>query len=298
MDIQELRYFVTVAQTLNITRAAEQLFISRQALSKSIHGLEKECGCELFLRTSGKLQLTQMGHNLLEKSIPLMDLFSDIEKSIPPNPLKKKSILRIAIGLGTMYTLPTGVFVHFKHDHPDIELIIREVCDDEVRRNLDGEEVDLGILNSMPDKISNYDFHLVQAHRVWFQMSRNNPLSKKDHLDLTDLDRQPFVTLGERVDVHSMLMEKCRQVNAYPNIVLETIDSNVANTMVFNDMAISFAIPTHDSMSNPLIQILPIDLGDTAWGIYVISRKGFGRTPAMDMLMDYLIHSSNPQVES
>lgn len=290
MDIQDLHYFVTVAQTLNITKAAEQLFITRQALSKAIHELEKECGSELFLRSNGKLQMTPLGDNLLKKSIPILGLFDDLEKSVNSNSQNKKSKIRISIGLGTLNTLSPKVFVNFRLDYPKIELSIKEVCDDEVRRNLESEESNIGILNSTPEKLKNFDYKLIQDGKIWFQISKKNPLSIKDQITPQDLYHQPFVSLGERCDMHVVLMEKCRDENSFPNLILETIDSNVANNMVYNNLAISLAIQSKNLETNPAVRIIPMDLGNTPWGTYVISRKGFKSTISTRLLIDYLVN--------
>lgn len=293
MDIQNLRYFVAVAQTLNITKAAEQLYISRQALSKAIHEFEKECGSDLFLRSNGKLQLTPHGRELLEKSLPIMDLFNDFEKSANSSSRSKKSKIRIAIGLGTLNALSPGVFANFRLEYPEIELFIQEVCDDEVRRDLESQDVDIGILNSTPEKLKDYAYTLIQDGKIHFQISRSNPLSAKDQLTLEDIRNQPFVSLGERCDMHSVLMEKCREAGLSPNLILETIDSNVANHMAYNNMAITLFIQSKNPVTNPAVRIIPLDLGDTPWGTYVIGRKGFENTPPMRRLINYLVDCSD-----
>lgn len=288
MDIRDLRYFVAVAQNLNITQAAEQLFISRQALSKSIHNLEEECGSELFLRCHGKLQMTHLGQNLLEKSFPILDSFNDLEKCVNPNLWGNKSKIRVAVGLGILSALSPEIFANFSQDYPKIDISVIEVCDDEVRRNLDSDEIDIGVLNSTPDRLQAYNYKLIQGRKIWLQVSKNNPLSEKDYITPRDLQNQPFVTLGERFDIHNVLMEKCRIKGFCPKLVLETIDSNAANSMVYNNLAISFANPSANSITYSTIRVLPIDLGGIVWGIYVISKKGFKSTASTNLLVDYL----------
>lgn len=289
MDIQNLRYFVAVAHTLNITKAAEQLYLTRQALSKAIHELEKECGSELFYRSSGKLQLTPLGRSLLEKSIPITDLFTDLEKSINASTWSEKSKIRIAIGLGTLHMISPRVFTSFKQENPEIEISIKEVCDDQVRKDLETEEADIGILNSTPERLKNYDYELIEAWKLCVQISTKNPLSAKDQITPRDLNNQPFVTLGERCDMHNVLTEKCRSENSSPYFVLETIDSNVANRMVSSNTAISLAIPLKNAPVDPLQRVLPVDLGNIPWGTYVISRKGFEYTNSTRLLINYLV---------
>ncbi len=55
MDIRQLRYCAAVAYYQNYTKAAENLFISRQALSKSIKQLEKELGNDIFILEGNNL---------------------------------------------------------------------------------------------------------------------------------------------------------------------------------------------------------------------------------------------------
>ena len=58
MDTRVLKYFLTVAQTNNITKAAEQLHITQPTLSRQIMDLETELDIKLFNRENRRLQLT------------------------------------------------------------------------------------------------------------------------------------------------------------------------------------------------------------------------------------------------
>ena len=74
MELRQLRYFLTVAQELNITRAAERLNMSQPPLSNQIHGLEEELGVTLFVRGKRRLTLTEEGSFLLQRAAQLLDL--------------------------------------------------------------------------------------------------------------------------------------------------------------------------------------------------------------------------------
>lgn len=66
MELQQLKYFKTVAATGKISEAAESLFISAPALSTSISRLEKELGVKLFDRTSNRITLNAQGQIFLK----------------------------------------------------------------------------------------------------------------------------------------------------------------------------------------------------------------------------------------
>ncbi|MFB7912309.1 LysR family transcriptional regulator, partial [Kitasatospora sp. NPDC056076] len=65
MQLQQLRYFLAVAETRHFTRAAEAEHVAQPSLSQQIRSLERELGAELFHRTRGNIALTDAGDALL-----------------------------------------------------------------------------------------------------------------------------------------------------------------------------------------------------------------------------------------
>lgn len=64
MNIDYLHYFMDVAKTKSITRAAKLNFISPQGMSRAMNELEKELGCQLLVRFSNKLELSEAGEKI------------------------------------------------------------------------------------------------------------------------------------------------------------------------------------------------------------------------------------------
>lgn len=60
-NLEYYRAFCTVAQTGNVTKAAELLCLSQPAVTRSIHRLEESLGCKLFTRVSRGVRLTVEG---------------------------------------------------------------------------------------------------------------------------------------------------------------------------------------------------------------------------------------------
>ena len=76
MELQKLRYFLTVAQLEHMTRAAEQLHVAQPALSQAIRSLEQELGTPLFVKHGRNITPTECGAYLrsrLETLLPEID---------------------------------------------------------------------------------------------------------------------------------------------------------------------------------------------------------------------------------
>ncbi len=82
MDIRSIRYFLEVAQELNITRAAENLHMAQPPLSRQMQMLEEELGVELFVREKRRLHLTEEGLILKNRGAEILTLVEKTESEI------------------------------------------------------------------------------------------------------------------------------------------------------------------------------------------------------------------------
>ena len=73
VHLRDLRYFVAAARELNVTRAAEQLYVSQPAVSKQLRALERQLGYPLFHRRPGGITLTPYGEQLLIEATRVLD---------------------------------------------------------------------------------------------------------------------------------------------------------------------------------------------------------------------------------
>ena len=83
MDIRQLHYFLVLCDEMNYSRAAQRLFLSRQALRQSISALEAELCGPLFLSAHHKLTLTDHGMRLPPHAAPVVAQFQQLQASTP-----------------------------------------------------------------------------------------------------------------------------------------------------------------------------------------------------------------------
>ena len=73
MELRHLKYFVTVAKTLNFSEASRHLYVTQGTLSQQIQQLEGEIGAQLFDRTRHSVVLTEAGEELLPLAIKTIE---------------------------------------------------------------------------------------------------------------------------------------------------------------------------------------------------------------------------------
>ena len=77
MTLQQMRYFIAVAQNLSFSKAAQQHYVSQTAVSQQIKLLEEELETELFQRTRHSVALTSAGQLFYEYAVRITDLAED-----------------------------------------------------------------------------------------------------------------------------------------------------------------------------------------------------------------------------
>ena len=75
MTLTQLESFLILAQRLNFTQAADDLFISQPALSRMISALEQEVGLQLFYRSSRSVSLTPAGRAFAQQCPRILDSY-------------------------------------------------------------------------------------------------------------------------------------------------------------------------------------------------------------------------------
>ena len=125
MNFQHLKYFLTVAEELNITKAAERLYISQQSLSNHIGNLERELGVKLFTR-SPKLSLTYAGDLLVDTATQILDLHSQYLSKVGDINRQYMGVLRVGISHTCGLALLPDILPKFHSEFPLVEFSLFE----------------------------------------------------------------------------------------------------------------------------------------------------------------------------
>lgn len=146
LQLDDIKYFLAVSETLNVTRASEVLGITQPTLSYSIKRLEKEVGGELLIRLKNGVQLTHLGNLFSEKAHHLMREWEDIQKI--SNELDQVVSGEYSIGLHPSVALYT--LEHFlpklTTKHPELTIKLVHGLSREITEQVVSWKTDFGIV--------------------------------------------------------------------------------------------------------------------------------------------------------
>ena len=193
MEMQQVRYFITLAKTLNFTRAAEECNVSQPSLTRAIRLLEAELGGELLRRERRQSHLTDLGQRML----PLMQQCYDsalAAKSLA-TAMKKNQIAPVSIAVSP--TINISLFMaqlnELTRAYPGVQLRIKRGGGDEIGRLLKDGEAEIAIAGPLPDTWERLDQWPLREERFDLIVSREHPLAKKDMVPVMELKGERFL---------------------------------------------------------------------------------------------------------
>ena len=219
MDIRTLSYFVTIAEELNITKAAEKLCMSQPPLSSQMKALEEELDTILFIRGKRHLQLTESGKLLYRHAKEILSLVNKTSEEI--RAMGKGMRGKIAIGLveGSAPNIAAEWIEAFASQYKNVEFSVVDGNSDELIAKLRSGLIDMAVITSPCDNTLLNSFKVGQEKMTAF-MSKDNPLAKLpgNTIDLVELKDKPLI-IPSREAMNRMIFKWFKEIHAEPKIV-------------------------------------------------------------------------------
>lgn len=144
MELRQLKYFLAVADARSFVAAAETLYISRQAISKSVAQLEQELNVALFMRDSGGAFLTPAGVMFYERVRSLVMELDAVRGQMQSYGNRYQQRIRIAFAVGTMQLLEARLAAFRERQH-NTDIAYEEYPEKECRQQLFEHQADIAV---------------------------------------------------------------------------------------------------------------------------------------------------------
>ena len=190
MNLRQLEYFIAISETMNFTKAANNLFISQTALTKQIKSLEKELDTLLFNRDSKQISLTDSGKYFLieaKKIINQVNLsknnFISYQQGITGN-------LKIGFLKNLDPNLLVKIISKLNKKYPLLTIELNSYSNHELYQQLESATIDLALTMSNHDP--RYQQILINKYPLVVLVNKKSELAKKDKLHQSELNNILF----------------------------------------------------------------------------------------------------------
>ena len=146
MDIKQLRSFITISETKNITKAAALLNIVQPAVSRQIHLLEDELGVELFERSRHGMHLTNEGKILEEYARRALKEIETAKIELTSSDGALKGSVNIGILSSLSELLSVALMRIIKEKYPNVNLKITVGYSGHLKEWLENGEIDVALI--------------------------------------------------------------------------------------------------------------------------------------------------------
>lgn len=178
MDLRALMSFVTVCRLGNITRAAEALYISQPALTRQIQELEQELGCQLLVRSTRSLSLTENGYLFMLRAQEILDLAKQAKNELSENGDILHGVIRVGIVESKIMDYFADAVVQFNKKYPHVQFEVYSADGDDLKRNLDENKLDMALLIE-PVESAKYTKIPIEVTEKWGLVIREEEVSPK-----------------------------------------------------------------------------------------------------------------------
>ncbi|MES2845204.1 MAG: LysR substrate-binding domain-containing protein [Pseudomonadota bacterium] len=191
-ELNQLRYFVAVAEELNFRRAARRLNITQPPLSRHINLLEHALGVRLFDRTNRSVRLTAAGERFLFDAIDILKRAESASLFARQTERGEGGALVLGfVPSATLEVIPT-IALRAKERMPGLNLTLREMMSFEVVEGLLAGSLEIG-LTRLLRRTPQLTMKKVWSEPFVLAIPRDHPLATKPDLTIHDLNGVNFI---------------------------------------------------------------------------------------------------------
>ena len=200
MNTQQLLCFVCVADRLNFTKAAEDLFLSPPTVTHHIQTLEAELGTPLLIRNSKMVRLTDAGRGFYNDAKEILAKIEIAQKKLHDASHTQVRLFHIGCTSSTELRYLKAPLRHLGEKYPGFSPILHVQDYFSLKKMFEAEQLDVMLCTrNMIYKLPNCQFHPMAEARLFAVLPKDSPLAARPSLTFADLQDQRILTLHPRM---------------------------------------------------------------------------------------------------
>ncbi|GGK70300.1 LysR family transcriptional regulator [Mangrovihabitans endophyticus] len=257
VQLQQLRYFLAVAETRHFTHAADNLGVSQPTLSKQIHTLEVSLGAALFERTRGAVTLTAVGHTLLPLARRMVADAEQAEQAVQDVVGLRRGAVRLGATPSLCSSLVPAVLRTYRAEHPGISLHVTEGSSSDLIGGLLARSLDLALI-VQPERGVDPALHAAPILRESLVVaSVADAPAPPTPMPLAELEHTPLVMFRPGYDLRDVTLEACRHRGFTPRFAVEGGEMDAVLAFVEAGLGIA-VVPSMVLVNRPRLRATPL----------------------------------------
>ena len=223
MNINELKYFIKVADQQSLSKAANELYISYQGLSKSLKSLETELNCSLFEKSGSGYKLTEYGEELYPAAKLIVSEWETLQLSLHQIQRRRNHFFHIGVAMGvdTPFANFRSQLDLFLRKHNNVVMI--DAWDSYCEEKIESGELDIAITFGPVNDVR-FECTVLLQGTLAALVHPENSLWERKSLRIQDLADQEIITVNRYFRNYDILMQACQSRGFKPRIVLNTVN--------------------------------------------------------------------------
>lgn len=260
MDIKQLRSFVTISETKNITKAAALLNIVQPAVSRQIHLLEEELGVELFERGRHGMSLTHEGKVLEGYARRALKEIEAAKIELTSSDGSLKGIINIGILASLSELLSVSLMRVIKKKYPDVSLKISVGYSGHLKEWLEAGDIDVALIyGSVSSKF--LDIQPIVREQLWLVGPYDSDLKHDYALELEAVSQHSLILPYAPHRLRTLIEQGFNQENLSLKIGAEINDLNVQKQLVKEGFGFTILplVSVKNDLQKKSVRVAPIN---------------------------------------
>jgi len=255
MNLDELRWFVVLAETEHVTDAAAELGISQPTLSRALARLEEQLGVPLFDRVNRRLRRNGYGEILLEHANRAIAEMRSATERIAAERDPDTGTVRLAFLHSQASGYVPDLLRRFRAEAPGVQFHLVQGAAHEIVERLAGGQADLAITSPRPD---GYRWRGLYVERLCLAVPRGHPFASRARIRLADAGGEAFVGLAPGFGLRQLTDELCAEAGIEPDVVFEAMEIPTMEGLVAAGFGVAIVPMPRPERAEPGAVYLPL----------------------------------------
>lgn len=216
-DLTDFRLVLNIAETQNLTRAAEKTFLSPPAASNRIKNLESALGLKILERSSQGVELTEIGFIYLKYAKSIYHEIECLKGELAQFNTQIQGKLSIVANTTAIAEYIPTALSDYLITHPHVDVNLKEMLSEDIVNIVAEKRADLGIISGNIDTQNLQTIPLISSQLILIA-PKKHPILEHQHVTLLDAIQYSVVTLHEGSAIQIFLNKLSKQLNKNINI--------------------------------------------------------------------------------